>query len=72
LLLALLLRFEELFDGMLGDCKLLPVFFKLKDGAKPHHGRLYPIPETMAGLTQSQRSTRLLSRRRLTAWYSKG
>jgi hypothetical protein len=35
LLLALLLKYEELFDGMLGDWKLPPVSFKLKEGAKP-------------------------------------
>jgi hypothetical protein len=40
----LLLEFEELFDGTLGDWKLPPVFFELKEGAKPYHGRPYPIP----------------------------
>jgi hypothetical protein len=45
LLLALLLKFEELFDGMLGDWKLLPVSFELKECAKPYHGRPYPIPK---------------------------
>jgi hypothetical protein len=45
LLLALLLKFEELFDGTLRDWKLLPVSFELKEGAKPYHGRPYPIPK---------------------------
>jgi hypothetical protein len=45
LLLALLLKFEELFDGTLGDWKLLPVSFELKKGAKPYHSRPYPIPK---------------------------
>ncbi len=45
LLLALLLKFKELFDGMLGDWKLLPVFFELKEDAKLYHGRPYPIPK---------------------------
>ncbi len=45
LLLTLLLKFKELFDGMLGDWKLLPVSFELKEGAKPYHGRPYPIPK---------------------------
>jgi hypothetical protein len=45
LLLVLLLKYEELFDGMLGDWKLLPVSFELKEGAKPYHGRLYSIPK---------------------------
>jgi hypothetical protein len=42
-LLELLLKFEELFDGTLGDLKLLPVSFELTEGAKPYHGRPYPI-----------------------------
>jgi hypothetical protein len=45
LLLTLLFRFEELFDGTLGGWKLLPVSFKLKEGAKQYHGRPYPIPK---------------------------
>ncbi len=38
-LLALLLKFEELFDGTLGDWKLPPVSYELKEGAKSYHGR---------------------------------
>jgi hypothetical protein len=45
LLFALLLKFEELLDGTLGDWKLLPVSFELKEGAKLYHGRPYPIPK---------------------------
>jgi hypothetical protein len=41
LLLALLLKFKELFDGMFGDWKLPPVSFELKEGATPYHGRPY-------------------------------
>jgi hypothetical protein len=44
-LLALLLKFKELFNGMLGDWKLPPVSFELKESAKPYHGRPYPIPK---------------------------
>jgi hypothetical protein len=43
-LLSVLLKFEPLFDGTLGDWKLLPVFFELKEGMKPYHGRPYLIP----------------------------
>jgi hypothetical protein len=43
-LLSVLLRFESLFDGKLGDWKLPPVSFELKEGMKPYHGRPYPIP----------------------------
>ncbi len=45
LLLRLLLKYKELFDGTLEDWKLPPVSFQLKEGAKPYHGRPYPIPE---------------------------
>ncbi len=44
-LLVLLLKFEELFDGTLGDWKLPSVSFELKDDAKPYYGRPYPIPK---------------------------
>jgi hypothetical protein len=36
---------EELFNGMLGDWRLPPVSFELKEGTKPYHGRPYPIPK---------------------------
>jgi hypothetical protein len=44
-LLSLLLKFEELFDGTLGDWDLPPVSFEVKEGMKPYHGRAYPIPQ---------------------------
>jgi len=44
-LLSMLLKFEDLFDGTLGDWKLPPVTFELKEGATPYHGRAYPIPQ---------------------------
>jgi hypothetical protein len=43
-LLSVLLRFELLFDGTLGDWKLPSVSFELKEGMKLYHGRPYPIP----------------------------
>jgi hypothetical protein len=43
-LLSVLLKFKPLFDGTLGDWKLPPVSFELKEGMKPYHGRPYPIP----------------------------
>jgi hypothetical protein len=43
-LLSVLLKVESLFDGTLGDWKLPPVSFELKEGMKPYHGRSYPIP----------------------------
>ncbi len=43
-LLSVLLKFESLFNGTLGDWKPLPVSFELKEGMKPYHGKPYPIP----------------------------
>ena len=43
-LLEVLTEFEELFDGTLGDWDTEPVSFQLKDGAKLHHGRAFPVP----------------------------
>ena len=43
-LLRLLLKYKELFDGTLGDWQTEPVSFDLKPGAKPYHGRAFPIP----------------------------
>jgi hypothetical protein len=37
-LLQLLVKFESLFDGTLGDWKTKPVSFQLKEGASPYHG----------------------------------
>ncbi len=39
----MLFGFELLFDGTLGDWKLLHVSFELKEGMKPYRGRPYPI-----------------------------
>ncbi len=44
-LLALLHKFEELFDSTLEEWKLPPASFELKEGAKPYHGRPSPIPK---------------------------
>jgi hypothetical protein len=41
----LLVEFEDLFDGTLGDWKTEPVSFELKEGSKPYHGRAYPIAQ---------------------------
>ena len=44
-LLSMLLKFESLFDGTLGDWNLPPVSFEIKEDMKPYHGRAYPIPQ---------------------------
>ena len=43
-LLHLLQKFEQLFDGTLGDWKTTPVKLELKEGIRPFHGRAYPVP----------------------------
>jgi hypothetical protein len=47
-LLSVLLKFKLLFDGTLGDWKLPPVSFELKEVMQTYHGRPYPIPHTQA------------------------
>ena len=44
-LLEILLEFEDLFDGSLGDWNTKPVSFQLKEGSQPYHGRAFPIPQ---------------------------
>jgi hypothetical protein len=43
-ILRLLLQFEELFDGTLGDWQGEEVDFELKPEAKPYHGHSFPVP----------------------------
>jgi hypothetical protein len=45
MLLELLTEYEPLFDGTLDAWKTTPVSFELKEGAKPYHGRAFPIPK---------------------------
>jgi len=44
-LLEVLEEFEDLLDGTLGVWDTEPVTFELKEGAKPYHGRAFPIPQ---------------------------
>jgi len=53
-LLDLLNEFEDLFDGTLGDWKTEPVSFELKEGAKPYHGRPYPVPKVHKETTKKE------------------
>ena len=45
-MLKLLQKYKELFDGTLGDFQMDPVRFNLNLGAKPYHGKAFPIPHT--------------------------
>ena len=44
-LLQLLVKFELLFDGTVGDWRTKPVSFQLKEGASPYHCRAFPVPK---------------------------
>ena len=43
-LLAVLVKYEDIFDGTLGDWNTAPVEFELKEGEAPHSQRHYPVP----------------------------
>jgi hypothetical protein len=47
-LLALLTKFEDLFDGTLGKWNEEPVKLELKEGSTPYHARPFPIPRCHA------------------------
>ncbi len=44
-LLQLLMKYEMLFDGTLGDWKTKPVSFQLQEGVSPYHGQAFPVPK---------------------------
>jgi hypothetical protein len=44
-LLQLLMKYESLFNGTLGDWKTKTVSFQLKEGASPYHGQAFPVPK---------------------------
>ncbi len=41
----MLLDYKSPFDGTLGDWNQPPISVEMKEGAKPYHGRPYPIPQ---------------------------
>jgi hypothetical protein len=44
-LLQLLKKYESLFDGTLGDWKIKPVLFRLRERVSPYHGQAFPVPK---------------------------
>ena len=44
MLYALLIKYEDIFDGKLGEWKTDPVELELKEGVEPHSQRHYPMP----------------------------
>ncbi len=42
--MQLLMKYESLCDGTLGDWKTKPVSFQSKEGATPYHSRAFPVP----------------------------
>ena len=53
-LLRLLIEFEPLFDGTLGDFKTDPVSFQLKEGISPYHERAYPVPHSQLAMFRKE------------------
>ena len=73
-LLWLLLNYDVLFDGTLGDWQTEPVSFELKADAKPHHGRAFPVPyihlETLKKEVQMLVDLGVLERQPSSEWAS--
>jgi hypothetical protein len=46
-LLQLLNKNESLFDSTLGDWKIKPVSFQLRDGVLPYDGQAFPVPKSI-------------------------
>ena len=44
-IINLLNKYEELFDGTLGDMNTSPVHLEVKEGAKPKHHKPFPVPK---------------------------
>jgi hypothetical protein len=44
-LLQLLIKYDSLFDSILGYWKTKPVSFQLKECASPYHGQAFPVPK---------------------------
>jgi hypothetical protein len=42
-LLQLLMKYESLFDGTLGDWRKKPVSFQVKEWASPYHSQDFPV-----------------------------
>ena len=53
-LLRLLTKYEELFDGTLGDFDTDPVKFDLQLGAKAYHGKSYPVPQSQKAVFKKE------------------
>ncbi len=73
-LLSLLIDYELLFDSTLGDWNRPPVSVEMKEGAKPYHGRLYPIPQIHKAILMKEinrlESIGILKRQSSSQWAS--
>jgi hypothetical protein len=45
ILLQLLIKYQHIFDGTLGDFETSEVKFDLKDNAKPYHAKAFTVPK---------------------------
>ena len=53
-LLRLLLKYEELFDGGLGEWQTDPISLELKEGATPYHGKPFRVPQVHESTTRKE------------------
>jgi hypothetical protein len=44
-ILQLLMKYEPLFDGTLGDWRTKPVSFQLREGIPPYHDQAFRVPK---------------------------
>ena len=43
-----------LFGGGLGELKIKPVSLEIQEGAKPYHGKAYPVPQAYEEATKKE------------------
>ena len=55
----MLLQYEPLFDGTLGDWNLPPVSFEIKEGMKSYHQSIRHPADTQSGTHEQDRSALL-------------
>ena len=53
-LLLLLTKYEELFNGTLGNFDTDPVKFNLQLGTKPYHGKTYLVPQSQKAVFKKE------------------
>jgi hypothetical protein len=53
-LIKTLQSYPAVFQGGLGTLKIKPIHLELIEGAKPYHGRSFPIPQSLENITKKE------------------